>query len=455
MVLEEDGRQETEGILEKVLERVTPKPEEHEREIEIADSVMKKIGRRDVKPILVGSLAKKTDLRGDKDIDIFMLFNPKVSREKLEERGLEIGKDVFRRLKARYEIDYAEHPYVMGNYRGYDVEIVPCYSGGKMLSSVDRTPLHTHYIKRRLLENRKLRDEIRLLKQFMKGAGVYGAEAKVQGFSGYLAEILTLEYGSFIQVLKATAGWKLGEVILDPEKHWENPEALKHFFTDASMIVVDPVDRDRNVAAAVSRQKMAEFIIAAAEFMKKPSMDCFFPVEEKVRSEKEMLGNIRKRGTRIIAVEFTHGRINVNSLYDQVRTTERALQQEINECEFSVFRSGFWTNEKNTSVILLELDVFNLPRIKHHPGPPVDVDSGNQERFLEKYAKDKPYIKDGRWVVNTGREFKTIEQLLPSVVDGRKGFGKEFRKAKTKVLYDKGILEIKNRGYRRYLDGFL
>lgn len=444
-----------EKILKEVSRRVTPSPQDHEKELKIADAVMKKIGSRDVKPILVGSLAKKTDLKGDKDIDIFIMFSPKVSRKKLEEQGLEMGKEVFRKLKVKHEIDYAEHPYVMGNYRGYDVEIVPCYSGGKMLSSVDRTPLHTHYIKRRLLENKKLRDEIRLLKQFMKGINVYGAEAKVQGFSGYLAELLTLEYGSFTEVLKATAGWKIGEVILDPEKQWENPEALKHFFTNASMIVVDPVDRDRNVAAAVSKQKMAEFIIASAEFLKKPSMGYFFPVEREIRSEKEMLKDIRKRGTRIIAVEFTHDRVNVNSLYDQIRTTERALKQEINECEFSVFRSGFWTNEKNKSIVLLELDVFNLPRIKHHLGPPIDVDPGNQECFLEKYAKDRPYIKDGRWVVNTGREFKTIEQLLPRILDGRKGFGKEFRKAKITVLYDKEILEVKDREYRRYLDGFL
>ncbi|MBM3308820.1 MAG: CCA tRNA nucleotidyltransferase, partial [Candidatus Altiarchaeales archaeon] len=363
-----------------------------------------------------------------------------------------------KKLKVKPEIDYAEHPYVMGNFKGYVIEIVPCYSGGKMLSSVDRTPLHTHYIKRRLIASiasKNVRNDIRLVKQFMKGINVYGAEAKVQGFSGYLVELLTLEYGSFENLLKATAKWKIGEIILDPEKQWENPEVLKHFFTNASMIVVDPVDKDRNVAAAVSKQKLAEFIIAAAEFLKNPSLEYFFPKEKKARSEKELLKNIKTRGTKILAFVFKHPKVNPNSLYDQVRTTEKALKQEIQEFEFSIFRSGFWTNEKDTSIILLEFDVWNLPRIKHHLGPPIDVDASNQEKFLEKYSKDKPYIKDGRWVVNTEREYKNVEQLLPAILKERRGFGKEFRKAKVQILQDKEILKIKDRQYRRYLDTFL
>ncbi|MFH1126323.1 MAG: CCA tRNA nucleotidyltransferase [Candidatus Altiarchaeota archaeon] len=442
-------------LLAEILKKITPSPEEHERELGMVDLFIKKLGKKDIKPVLVGSLAKKTDLRGDKDIDIFIMFSPDASRERLEKEGLQLGKEVFRRLKVKYEIDYAEHPYVMGKYKNYDVEIVPCYSGGKMLSSVDRTPLHTHYIKRKLLGGKKLRDDIRLLKQFMKGINVYGAEAKVQGFSGYLVELLVLHYGSFINVLKETAKWHFGDIVIDHEGLWEDPKVLKHFFTNAQMVVVDPVDKDRNVAAAVSKQKLAEFIIAAAEFLKKPSVEYFFPKERKAKSEKELLKSIKDRGTMLIAFVFKHGKVNPNSLYDQIRTTENALKQEIHEYEFSIFRSGFWTNERDTSVVLLEFDVWNLPRIKHHLGPPIDVDALNQERFLEKYKKDRPYIKDSRWVVNTERQYKTVEQLTPRLLEERRGFGKELRTAKVKVLQNKDLLKLKEKSYRRHLDVFL
>ena len=42
----------------------------------------------------------------------------------------------------------------------------------------------------------------------MKGVGVYGAEIRVGGFSGYLCELLTLSFGSFTDILKAVSDWK-------------------------------------------------------------------------------------------------------------------------------------------------------------------------------------------------------------------------------------------------------
>jgi len=113
---------------------------------------------------------------------------------------------------------------VKGSYGGYDVEIVPCFKGGEMRSSVDRTPLHLAYVNKKLAKSPKLSDEIRLLKQFMKGANVYGAEAKFEGFSGYLTEVLAIHYKSFTSVLQAASKWS-GVAALDPEGQWEDPSA--------------------------------------------------------------------------------------------------------------------------------------------------------------------------------------------------------------------------------------
>ena len=50
-----------------------------------------------VKPLLVGSLAKDTDIRGNKDLDVFILFPTDVSRDELEKRGLAIAKEYLRK----------------------------------------------------------------------------------------------------------------------------------------------------------------------------------------------------------------------------------------------------------------------------------------------------------------------------------------------------------------------
>ena len=41
------------------------------------------------------------------------------------------------------------------------------------------------------------------------------------------------------------------------------------------MVAVDPVDKNRNVAAALTLQKMSEFIVAAGNFLENPSEEYF------------------------------------------------------------------------------------------------------------------------------------------------------------------------------------
>ncbi len=444
-----------EKLLKEILERITPTEEEHKKEKAIVEAISKKAEKYGVKPILVGSLAKGTDIRGDKDLDIFIMFHKDVSREELEKKGLDIGKKVFTEMKIPYEIDYAEHPYVNGKYENYKVEIVPCYDTKEVKSAVDRTPYHTVYVKKRLAKDAGLKGEVRLLKQFMKGAGVYGAEAKVEGFSGYLCELLTLNYGSFQKALKAASDWKFGEAI-DPEGLWKDKNSLKYFFTGADLIIVDPVDKDRNAAAAVSKQKMAEYMVASRRFLQEPGKEYFFPNKEKTIDLKALRKRMKDRGTKIMAVELKHPKINPNTLYSQLRKTHEALKNSVQEQDYRVLKSGLWTDEEKRSLIIFEYEVFTLPHVKHRTGPPVDKAAKEQENFLKKYGKNKPYILNGNWTADIKREDQKIEDLLQKIIEKREGFGKNLRELKEiRTITGDEILKTEDKGLLAYMDGFV
>ncbi|MFH1404464.1 MAG: CCA tRNA nucleotidyltransferase, partial [Candidatus Altiarchaeota archaeon] len=409
-----------EKLLSEVLERVTPTGEEKLGDGRMVELTLEKLRSYGVEPMLVGSMAKNTDLRGDKDIDVFILFPPEVGWDKLEKKGLEVGKRFFKDVGGEYEIDYAEHPYVKGRYEGFDIEIVPCFKGGGIQSSVDRTPLHLEYVKKKLDEKPGYADDIRLLKQFMKGVKVYGAEAKVEGFSGYLTEILVINYGNFIEVLDKARKWS-GVEVIDVEGHWPERESLKHFFTEANLIVVDPVDKNRNVAAALSLECLGRFKSAAQEFIMHHSIDFFFPPDKPLRSAGELEGVIESRGTLLKAILFHHSKINENTLYAQLRRSLRALREECERKEFKVFKTGFWSNEKDVSVLLLEFSVHELPEIVHHQGPPLTADVRHIERFKDKHQDQEPYVKDDRWVVDTARRYTDANVLLDELVKARRG----------------------------------
>ncbi|NIA11056.1 MAG: CCA tRNA nucleotidyltransferase, partial [Nitrospiraceae bacterium] len=255
-------------IEREVLSRVIPSADE-EKEIlqaveELKNKITERIDNLEAKVMLVGSIAKGTYLKNSLDIDLFILFPPRYSKDEIKEHTLSIGKEILQKWK----VQYAEHPYIRGVYRGYDVDIVPCYEvshPSEKMSAVDRTPFHTEYIRKNL----RNRNEVRLLKQFLKGIGCYGAEAKVQGFSGYLAELLVIKYGSFGGVLKNAREWK-GRVILSLTDNNSNdfPE---------NFVFIDPVDSSRNVAAALSPERLKFFIFAAGEYLKNPKTEFFFP----------------------------------------------------------------------------------------------------------------------------------------------------------------------------------
>ena len=150
----------------------------------------------------MGSAARSTWLAQDHDLDIFLGVTP--------DGDLAAALEVARLVAVDYEEKYAEHPYVHAWVDGFDVDLVPCYlveDASCLKSAVDRTPFHTKYVSQRIAGRE---DDVLLLKQFMKGIDVYGSELKVGGFSGYLAELLVLCYGSFSGVLQAASLWRPG-----------------------------------------------------------------------------------------------------------------------------------------------------------------------------------------------------------------------------------------------------
>lgn len=156
---------------------------------------------------------------------------------------------------------YASHPYVTSQINGFEVDFVPCYKiedGSQLKSAVDRTILHTKYIKSHLEQDQN--EEVLLLKRFMDMTGTYGSEFKVGGFAGYLCELLILKYGTFENTLKEASKWRYGHTV-DLEGY-----GTAALFNDP-LIVIDPTDMNRNVGAALRLDKMAEFIQSARNYL--------------------------------------------------------------------------------------------------------------------------------------------------------------------------------------------
>jgi tRNA nucleotidyltransferase (CCA-adding enzyme) len=369
-----------------------------------------------IEPMLVGSVAKGTHLK-DPDIDLFMLFSESTPMEQLKEAGLEIGRKV---LGGREH--YAQHPYVRGTYKGFQVDLVPCFrirdTRAKM-SAVDRTPFHTEFVKKNLKKG--MADEVRLLKRFMKGIECYGAEAKVQGFSGYLCELLVMRFGSFRAVLGSGKDWKVGEALELPGFPGnEFPEPLTF---------IDPVDSKRNVASAVAPETMLRFILASRQYLADPSVKFFFPAERVAWDSGKVRRVAGNRILNLLSVTFPKLDLIDDVVYPQLRKSLAAITALLERAEFEVEKTSIHVDE--VTHLLIELVSMSLPKSRKHRGPPVNSENVNE--FLAKWNTlgiSAPYIESGRWYVMTEREYERADALVKAKLEAIP-LGKDVMKQKS------------------------
>ena len=404
-------------VCNEVLKKINPTESEQKKIHALSKMLTEKVDRVakekgvEVEVRIEGSVAKNTWLRDYPEIDIFMQVQTATPRKAFGTSLLEVAKKA---TEGYAQIErFAEHPYLEAIVDGVYVNIVPCYKveSGKWISATDRTPFHTDYVKSLL--NEQKREDVRLLKCFMKGVGIYGAEIKVGGFSGYLCELLILNYGSFIDVLKSAGKWK-ERTEIDYKGYYKKGEAKKRF--TEPVIVIDPVDKRRNVAAAVRKEKLSEFIAASRTFLKNPDIKFFYPSETKILSDTELVNKIKSRGSTITFIKVEGAKVVPDVLWGQLYKSQRLLHKMIVHHDFKVLRESIWSNEKTLNVFVFEIENRFLPKIKQHLGPPLQK-RHDCEIFLKKYINadstvSGPRIEDGRWIVDVNRRYSDVANLL-------------------------------------------
>ena len=362
----------------------------------------------DAKIALVGSVAKNTALKGKSDIDIFMAFPLDTDKKYLKEMGLYLAHKCSDEFDGVASHHFASHPYVTSEIEGYEVDMVPCYEiedGSQLKSAVDRTILHTRYVKSNLSENQE--DEVLLLKRFMAMTGTYGSEFKVGGFAGYLCELLIIYYGTFENTLKSAVEWKFGESI-DLEDY-----GTSNMFKDP-LIVIDPTDRKRNVGAALRLEKMAEFIQSARNYLSSDNKsDYFYPLKREL-NKSDILNEFERRNGEIITIKFDIPDIPLDTLHPQLRKTTEALERKLNAEEFNVFKADYWSDEESIGIIMLEMASSKLNDVKVNKGPKVFINQAC-ENFVSKYGRENCYIQ-GDFLVHTQiRESNDARDLISHI----------------------------------------
>ncbi|MDR3291756.1 MAG: CCA tRNA nucleotidyltransferase [Methanobrevibacter sp.] len=398
---------------ESILKKIRPEQNEKNKVKNIADKIIKVIEEKaneegyEVKIELTGSIAKDTWISGSADIDIFITFPLEVKIEELKERGLQLayyGNEVLNGIATE---QYASHPYLKINLNNYSIDIVPAYNienTSQMKSAVDRTTLHTKYIVKNIESHQK--DQVLLLKKFMKEIKVYGSEFKTGGFAGYLCELLILKYDSFENTLKEASNWMEKTVINLKDYNTTN------LFND-NLIVIDPTDKNRNVAASLSEEKLNDFIFASRNYIKNPKENYFTPLEKMKITKEDIINQFKDRETKTIFISFKISDIAVDNIYPQLKKTSDSIKEKLEEIGFTIVKNSHWSDEDEIAIITLEFDTWTLGGYEKNIGPKIWYKKAC-EQFISIH--ENVFLENGFLVEKRKRRFKRPEEFIYHVL---------------------------------------
>jgi len=415
-----------------------------------------------------GSFAKDTWIAHHKEFDVFLVFSRKASIKQLEKQGLECGKKLAKALGGKQNLVYASHPYSLINFGEFSLDLVPCYginNNEKIISAVDRSLLHVEFVKKAIKRNPKYATEIRLLKQFLKRFNLYGADDVFQGFSGYLVELLVIFYKSFEKTLENAAKWKQGTFIdfnirrtfidfnIKRENKKKNESSaileensaiqeeklrnLKHNLLEkSSLVVIDPTNENRNVAANLSLDVFDKFVLYSNLYLasSQHKKEAFFFKKERasefkrITFAKNLKEIIKQRGTSwvFLRIKFPKESLQLN-VTPKVRRLLKCLEANIMSFDFNCLTSWFFVEEKQ-AILAFEFPSTTLGFFERKIGPQLY----NQEHlriFLNQH-KDamRFFTQNNRICAEEARAHPDAVAVIASLLQKKKVENIEFVK---------------------------
>jgi len=380
------------NIISQALKQCQPLPDDVDKltkiAIETRGLVSRYVSPKVVEVIFGGSFAKGTWLKEEVDIDIFIKIDNSVNDKEFGQLGEQVGWQSLKGFNPY--IRYSDHPYVEAVIDGIRVNVVPCYDvpKGKWKSAADRSPFHTDYMKNNLDDEK--RNQVRLLKKFLKSIGVYGADIATGGFSGYVAEIMILKYGSFESVLHAMSNGEENNVIsIDKPDEY----SVKNF--KSQLIIIDPIDHKRNLGTAISAESIGKLVLAARSFLAKPSIDFF------IKKEQKLVGNNMELYPNLVIAEFNYKKRSPDVIRGQLKRSLIAISKQLELANFRVVRSTCVTDEEKTAAFGFLLESVTLSAYTQKIGPNIFMREETANFILKNQKKSLITWVDSEMRVST------------------------------------------------------
>jgi len=361
-----------------------------------------------------GSFAKGTWLKNEADIDIFVKFNNQTSLEDFENYGKEIGLQSLKNFSPY--LRYADHPYVEAYVESVKINVVPCFDVeyGRWKSAADRSPFHTIYVIHNLDDYKK--NQVRLLKKFLRSMNIYGAEISTKGFSGYVSEVLIIKFGSFLSVLDYFSNFTIDKRIISLDNIFVNDEKLQNKF-DSFLIILDPIDSNRNLGTAISSLSAGTLIQSSRVFLKNPTNDFFIEIQKAGLVDQSIINQF---SSNILIVEFKFSFRAPDIIWGQLQKTNGSISKFIESSGFKILKNICFTDVKENCILAFLMESVAIPKLYKRIGPDI-FRKNDAEKFIKSnlLSDIKWLSSDNRINCIKSRDFTDIRDYLKFIFNNK------------------------------------
>ncbi len=390
---------------------------------------------------------KQTQLKNDFDIDLFVgldyeLYRPKydgLSKNKLKKESKKdflylcnnwIQKSLILKEFHNPRLLYAEHPYVTVDYfinnikikidivLYFDLELEYIEKYGP-ITAVDRSPWHGCFIKENLSIEQK--NDVRLLKQFFKANHSYGDKSAVGkvGFIGYSAELLIYYYDTLQNLFNNFKFLK--EKPNDYYKRTLKELRKIHHFQNDYIIITDPIDKNRNVASAISEKAYKYCNQRIKIFLANPNKK-FFVIEEIPEINISTIDRSLVNNIFIIElknenneIHYTINRDKLYSIGENIKANgekEFSHAERFGKIEFEVY----FEDDIEEYNIAIFCEKPKITKNYERRGPPI-----KEQNHAIKFKKKNPnfFERDKFLWIESEREYTEFLKLLMDFVKNK------------------------------------
>jgi len=383
---------------------------------------------------------KQTQLRGASDIDLFVALDKEHYRERLDLDARERGRAIDELMESMIEewfipavavLDiqsvqktFSQHPYLSLNMAGFDVDIVACFDlsydeliQNGPITAMDRTIHHTDYVVNHL--NNTLREDVRILKSFVRTSHTYGDACAVgrMGFTGYALELLVISAGGFDAALEAIL--RLDWDPVDPLERSLQTLKQDSTFKDDHIFIIDPTDTGRNVASSFDERAYDLLKILIQQLIDASQKSEYDQVMNLILEKPIPIAPVPVWFTKHSFVrEFeSDGEIHYTVLRDKLHSVARRVVSELEREPTGEERFGEAISEvyfeDNRFAVGFLVEKTEISSTYERKGPPLDLQEA-VDRFKEVHSE--AFEKDDHlWVVER-RKWTKAESLIDALL---------------------------------------